>query len=70
MKDKSLKDEKHYELQWFDDDENKWGAVCVFDTKKKAELEKRNLLKTQKKYGIDFLQYRIVRCITKKEVVR
>ena len=69
MKDKSLKDEKLYELQWFDD-ENKWEALCWLKTKKKAELEKRNLLKTQKKYGINFCRYRIVRCITKKEVVK
>ena len=70
VKDKSLKDEIKYELQWFDDEKNKWGTICLSDTKKKAELEKRNLRETQKKYELGFFKYRIVRLTIKKEVIK
>ena len=37
MKDKSLKDRTHYELQWFNNDDNEWVDMVVYDTKKKAK---------------------------------
>ena len=70
MKDKSLKDEVHYVLQRFYNDENEWDQVFSFDTKKLAESEKRNVIKTEKRLGMTVSKYRIVKYITKKEVVK
>jgi hypothetical protein len=70
MKDKSLKDEVHYVLQRFYNDENEWVQVFSFDTKKLAESEKRNVIKTEKRLGMTASKYRIVKYTTKKEVVK
>ena len=72
MKDKSLKDRTHYELQWFNNDDNEWVDMVVYDTKKKAKQEKEFLEKEERKqeHGRTRYTYRIVRCITKKEVVK
>lgn len=70
MKDKSLKDEVHYVLQRFYNDENEWVPVFSFDTKKLAESEKRNVIKTEKRLGMTVSKYRIVKYTTKKEVVK
>ena len=70
MKDKSLKDEVHYVLQRFYNDENEWVQVFSFDTKKLAESEKRNVIKTEKRLGMTVSKYRIVKYTTKKEVIK
>jgi hypothetical protein len=68
VKDESLKDEVRYELHFFNKLFNEWVKIHESETKKDLKLKKEHEKERKKMYG-EVFKYRIVRCITKKEVV-
>jgi hypothetical protein len=72
MKDKSLADIRQYELHWLDEYDNEWVEYDVYNTKKEAKREKEYLEKKERrqKQGRVRFKYRLVKCVTKKEVVK
>ena len=69
VKDKSLKDEVQYELQFFYELNNEWLGIYSSKTKQNTKFQKRKFEERDKRYG-EVHKYRIVRLTIKKEVVK
>jgi hypothetical protein len=69
MKDKSLKDEIKYDVQFFDDYIPAWINIDVSESKKEAKCFVRDYKKFDKEDGLKF-KYRIIKLTIKKEVVK
>lgn len=69
MKDKSLKDEVTYEVQFSDEVNKLWNPCGRFKSEKKAENVIETYTRIDKSNGVVY-EYRIVKLTTKKEVVK
>lgn len=69
MKDKSLKDEIKYDVQFFDDCIPAWVKMDEFESKKEAKSIVRDCKKFDKEDGLK-LKYRIVKLTIKKEIIK
>jgi hypothetical protein len=69
MKDKSLKDEIKYEVQFFDDYIPAWINIDVSESKNEAKSIVSDYKKIDKADGRKF-KYRIIKLTIKKEVVK
>jgi hypothetical protein len=69
MKDKSLKDDVRYELQFYMPITKRWDVESLQSTLKEVKRIKKICKQRDKRKGFEF-EYRIVKLTIKKEVVK
>jgi hypothetical protein len=68
MKDKSLKDDIRYQIQFFNEINNTWAYDLLYMNRKGAREQIKYYRSRDKRYGING-KYRILKLTIKKEVV-
>jgi hypothetical protein len=69
VKDKSLKDEVLYLIEFYSNTLKRWDATCLQSSLKGAKRNMKKCQERDKKKGFEF-KYRIVKFTIKKEVVK